>query len=47
MDGKELDSGVSVTTVTKELIAPTVEFKASEKEFLTDLPFNPIDKLPF
>ncbi len=43
---QELDANITVTTVTKE-VTPTVEFKASEKYFLIDFPFNPIDKLPF
>ena len=43
---QELDANITVTTVT-EKVAPTIEFKASEKEFLIDSPFNPIDKLPF
>ena len=43
---QELDANITVTTVT-ERVAPTIEFKASEKEFLIDFPFNPIDKLPF
>lgn len=48
---QELDSSVAVSSFSMpEVVLPTIEFKASEGGFkreVAELPFHPIDKLPF